>query len=62
VLVLQLEKHGRPRFLLLFHLEPPEGMEDVMARGGNVIAGAVAPHQGTSSRHWFHADPGLWQR
>jgi hypothetical protein len=62
VLVLQMEKHGRPRFLLLVHVEPAEGMEAVMARGGTVIAGAITPRRGTSSRHWFRADPGLWRR
>src|SRR5688500_2040040 len=62
VLVIQMEKHGRPRFLLLLHVGPPEGMDAVMARGGTVIAGSVTPRKGASSRHWFRADPGLWQR
>jgi len=62
VLTLQMEKHGRPRFLLRLHVEPPEGIEVLIARGGTVLTASVQPRKGASSRHWFRADPGLWER
>ena len=62
VLVLQWEKHGRPRFLLLLHVEPPEGLDALVARGGTILAGALTPRRGASSRSWFRADATWWQR
>ena len=59
VLTVQMEKHGRPRFLLLLHVEPPEGMDALIARGGTVLAAAVQPRKGASSGRWFRADPEL---
>jgi hypothetical protein len=62
VLTIQLEKYGLPRFVLGLHVEPPQGIEAVIARGGTVIAGSARPRKGPSTRHWFRADASLWQR
>lgn len=34
VLTIQLEKRGLPRFVVRLHVEPPAGIDEVMARGG----------------------------
>lgn len=53
VLRIQLDKEARPRFVLLLHVEPGEGLAAVMARGGTILAGGLP---------WFRADPRFWQR
>ena len=62
VLTLQLEKHGLPRFIVILANEPAEGFEAVIQRGGTVRQGQLKPRRGASTRSWFRADPGLWQR
>ena len=62
VLAVQFEKHGLPRFVLNVHVEPPESIQSVIARGGTIITGSVKPTRGMFSRSWFRADPTFWQR
>ena len=61
VITIQLEKHGLPRFLLGLYVEPPEGMEKLIADGGVVISGHLKPGKGASSRSWFRADRSWWK-
>jgi len=62
VLTVQLEKYGRPRFTLNLSIEPPEGFEILIHRGGAVRRGRVQPRRGATTRAWFRADPPLWKR
>ncbi len=62
VLSLQFDKYQRPRFILNVHVEPPEGLEPVMARGGTVVSGRAAPGRGGGAGSWFRADRPWWQR
>lgn len=62
VITVQLEKHGLPRFLLIFYAEPAEGMERLMTDGGTVISGQLKPRRGASSSSWFRADRSWWER
>lgn len=59
---IQLEKYGKPRFLLLFNIEPIEGFAALTARGGAVVQGRLQLRRGVTSRSWFRADGSLWQR
>ena len=62
ILTLQLEKHGLPRFIVILSNEPPGGFDAVIERGGTVRQGQLKPQRGASTRSWFRADLGLWQR
>lgn len=62
VLTIQMEKHGLPRFILGLYMEPPQGIEAVIAQGGTVISGQLKARKGASTKCWFRADPTLWQR
>ena len=62
VLTIQFEKHGLPRFILLFYIEPTGGMNDVISNGGSVQGGSLKSKKGAFSRSWFRADPTIWQR
>ena len=62
VITVQLEKHGLPRFLLSFYVEPAEGMAKISTDGGVVISGQLKPGPGGSSRSWFRADRSWWER
>jgi hypothetical protein len=62
VLTIQLEKRQRPRFLVLLHVEPPEGIEALTDAGGEITTGSLKPRPGPTSRSWFRADPPWWQR
>ncbi len=61
VITVQLEKHGLPRFLLGFYVEPAEGMAKISSDGGVVISGHLKPKPGASSRSWFRADRSWWE-
>jgi hypothetical protein len=62
VLSIQLEKNQRPRFILIFHQEPPEGIERIIAEGGTVLTGCLKAKRGPWLRNWFRADRPWWQR
>jgi len=62
VLSIQLEKNQLPRFILIFHTEPAEGLERVMAGGGTVLTGCLKARPGPGLRSWFRADRSWWQR
>lgn len=62
VLTLQLEKHGRPRFLLTFCVEPPGGFDRLYADGGTVAQGRLCPRPGATTRHWFRVDQPFFRR
>ena len=62
VLSIQFEKYQRPRCVLNLWVEPSEGIEEVLRRGGTVVQGRVTARPGSSTRDWFRADRPLWQR
>ncbi len=62
VLSIQFEKWQLPRFVINLEVEPPEGIEAVIARGGENVTGRLQPHSGPSTRSWFRADRPWWQR
>jgi hypothetical protein len=62
VLSIQFEKYQRPRCILNLWVEPLEGVDAVISRGGTVIQGRVQPRWGASTRKWFRADHPWWQR
>src|SRR5574341_452729 len=62
VLSIQFEKHQLPRFVLNFHVEPPGGINDLMARGGTIMSGRLKAKPGSTTRSWFRADRPWWQR
>jgi len=62
VLSIQFEKYQRPRCILNLWVEPQEGVDAVINRGGAVIQGRVQPRRGASIRKWFRADHPWWQR
>lgn len=62
VLTVQLEKNGLPRFTLNLCIEPPEGFEVLVQRGGTIHKGRVQPRPGPSARTWFRTDPSFWKR
>lgn len=59
---IQFEKRQRPRFVLNLWIEPPEGREAIIARGGVSIQGRIIPNRGVLTWSWFRADRPLWQR
>jgi hypothetical protein len=61
VLSIQLERNQLPRFLLVFHIEPPEGLARVIADGGTVLTGCLKPKTGAGLKNWFRADRPWWQ-
>jgi len=62
VLRIQLEKRGLPRFAVGFYVEPPEGMERIVAIGGVIISGTLKPRPGPSTTSWFRTDRSWWER
>jgi hypothetical protein len=62
ILTLQLEKHGRPRFLLTFCVEPAGGFDRLYTSGGTVAQGRLCPRAGATTRHWFRVDPPFLRR
>ena len=62
VLSIQLEKNQLPRFILMFHVEPEEGIERVIAEGGTVVSGCLKARPGPWLKSWFRADRPWWQR
>lgn len=62
ILSIQLDKWQRPRFVLNLHVEPPEGLEAVIARGGTIVQARAKPRSGGFTRNWFCADRPWWQR
>jgi hypothetical protein len=62
VLTIQLEKRQRPRFLLTLYVEPAEGINQVIARGGRIVSGSLTARPGPFSRSWFRADRSWWHR
>jgi len=61
-LTIQLEKYGRPRFIVILSIEPPDGFDRLIQAGGVAVAGIVRPRPGSTTRTWFRADPGVWAR
>ena len=59
---IQLEKYGRPRFMVNLAVGPTDGFDALISRGGMVKNGRVRASAGLSSRAWFRADQTLWQR
>ena len=62
VLSIQFEKHQLPRFVVNCHVEPPRGINDLMARGGTIMSGRLKAKPGPTTRSWFRADRSWWQR
>lgn len=62
VLTIQLEKYQRPRFVINLHVEPFEGMEKLISRGGILATGRLKAKPGPWTRSWFRADRPWWQR
>lgn len=62
VIRLQFDKHARPRFVLTFYEEPPEGFERLYRDGGTVLQGQLRPRPGGSAAAWFRTDPPWWSR
>ena len=62
VLTVQLEKHGLPRFVINLTIEPPEGFNVLIERGGTVIHGRAQPRPGATTRSWFRADLPIWKK
>ena len=61
-LTVQLDKYGRPRFVLNLSVEPPEGFAHVHNKGGTVVTGRLQPTAGATTRHWFRSDVPLLKR
>jgi hypothetical protein len=61
-LSIQFEKWQLPRFVINLEVEPPEGIEAVIAPGGESVTGRLKPRSGPSTRSWFRADRPWWQR
>ena len=61
-ITLQLEKYGRPRFVLMLCVEPPEGFDHLVASGGTIAQGRLQPRAGATTGCWFRTDAGLVQR
>jgi len=61
-LTIQLEKHGRPRFIVILTIEPPGGFDRMIQLGGVAVVGTVRPRPGRTTRTWFRADPSIWAR
>jgi len=62
VLTIQFEKYQRPRFVLGFYVEPPEGMKNLMRSGGTIIAAQLRTRPGATTHAWFRADRSWWER
>jgi hypothetical protein len=62
VLEIQLEKHQRPRFVVNLHLEPIEGLENLISHGGTLVRGRLQAKPGPFTTSWFRADRPWWQR
>lgn len=62
VLGIQFAKNQGPRFVVNLHVEPPEGIDSVMARGGTIVAGRLTARPGPTTRAWFRADRSWWER
>jgi len=63
VVTLQLEKYGRPRFVLTFCVEPPGGFDRVYEEGGTVDQGRLHPRgAGPTTKYWFRVDPPFFKR
>ena len=62
LLTVQLEKHGRPRFVIGLSIEPTVGFESVLRSGGVVRQGRLKPRRGAGTGAWFRTDVPLWRR
>lgn len=59
-LSISFDKWKRPRFALDLQIEPPEGMNVLMQRGGQFIQGRAIPGRGHETESWFRADRPWW--
>lgn len=57
----QLEKWGRPRFVLRMEV-PPFDLDTPEPPRGEFLHGSLQPRRGYDTRSWFCADPPLWRR
>ena len=61
-LVIHFDKWKRPRFVLDFWVEPPDGVDALMQRGGTIFQARVRPGRLGDDKQWFRADRPWWQR
>lgn len=61
-LTVHFDKWKRPRFVLDFWVEPPEGIDALMRRGGRLLQARVRPGRLGDSKQWFRADRPWWHR
>ena len=61
-LVVQFDKHKRPRFILNVWVMPSGGLDELIKRGVLFIQGRVAPRPGPCTSFWFRADRPWWHR
>jgi hypothetical protein len=60
---IQFEKSGLPRFVINLHIEPAEGVQSILTRGGTIVSGRATPKPGRlTTRTWFRADQPVLRR
>ena len=61
-LSIQFDKRQRPRFILNVHVEPAEGWDEFLKKGGSILYGRISPGGGIGTGAWFRADQPWWRR
>lgn len=56
LLNIQFDKNLRPRFVLNLQIDPPDGWDGYMKRGGIMVTGRIKPKKGIGTGSWFRAD------